>query len=73
MIEECAFTNGIAYKSLESIFGKSPSYVGVVCQANADGTYFFTATKDGANLKITMSNLSFSGKYWITALIVGTL
>lgn len=73
MVEECTFTNGIAYKSLESIFGKTPSFVGGVCQASADGNYFFTATKDGANLKIIMSNLSFSGKYWITAIIVGTL
>lgn len=73
MVEECAFTNGVAYKSLESIFGKEPSFVGGVCQTSADGNYFFTATKDGANLKIIMSNLAFSGKYWITAILVGTM
>ena len=73
MVEECAFTNGVAYKSLESIFGKEPSFVGGVCQASADGNYFFTVTKDGSNLKIIMSNLAFSGKYWITSILVGTM
>ncbi len=74
MVEECTFTNGVAYKSLESIFGgKEPSFVGGVCQASADGNYFFTVTKDGANLKIVISNLAYSGKYWITAILVGTM
>ena len=73
MVEECVFTNGVAYKTLESIFGIEPSFVGGVCQTSADGNYFFTVTKDGANLKIIMSNLAFSGKYWITAILVGTM
>ena len=73
IVEECVFTNGVAHKSLESIFGKEPSFVGGVCQASSDGNYFFTVTKDGANLKIIMSNLAFSGKYWITAILVGTM
>lgn len=73
MVEECAFTNGVAYKSLKSIFGKEPSFVGGVCQASADGNYFFTVTKDGANLKIVISNLAYSGKYWVTAILVGTM
>lgn len=74
IIEEFTFTNGVATKTLQSIFGSIPTYASGICQTKveASGVYNFTAVKDGNNLKIATAGSTFSGKKWVTMIIFGT-
>lgn len=74
IIEEFTFTNGVATKTLQSIFGNIPTYASGICQTNVEdsGVYNFTAVKDGNNLKIATAGSTFSGKKWVTMIIFGT-
>jgi hypothetical protein len=74
IIEEFTFTNGVATKTLQSIFGSIPTYASGICQTKVEdsGVYNFTAVKDGNNLKIATAGSTFSGKKWVTMIIFGT-
>lgn len=74
IIEEFTFTNGVATKTLQSIFGSIPTYASGICQTKVEdsGAYNFTAVKDGNNLKIATAGSTFSGKKWVTMIIFGT-
>lgn len=74
IIEEFTFTNGVATKTLQSIFGNIPTYASGICQTKVEnsGVYNFTAVKDGNNLKIATAGSTFSGKKWVTMIIFGT-
>ena len=74
IIEEFTFTNGVATKTLQSIFGNIPTYANGICQTKVEdsGVYNFTAAKDGNNLKIATAGSTFSGKKWVTMIIFGT-
>ena len=74
IIEEFTFTNGVATKSLQSIFGNIPTYASGICQTKVEDSsvYNFTAVKDGNNLKIATAGSTFSGKKWVTMIIFGT-
>ena len=74
IIEEFTFTNGVATKTLQSIFGNIPTYASGICQTKVEdsGVYNFTAVKDGNNLKIATAGSTFSGKKWLTMIIFGT-
>lgn len=74
IIEEFTFTNGVATKTLQSIFGNIPTYAGGICQTKVEDSsvYNFTAVKDGNNLKIATTGSTFSGKKWVTMIIFGT-
>ena len=74
IIEEFTFTNGVATKTLQSIFGNIPTYASGICQTKVEDSsvYNFTAVKDGNNLKIATAGSTFSGKKWVTMIIVGT-
>lgn len=64
IIEEFTFTNGVATKTLQSIFGNIPTYASGICQTNVEdsGVYNFTAVKDGNNLKIATAGSTFPEK-----------
>jgi hypothetical protein len=74
IIEEFTFTNGVATKTLQSIFGSIPTYASGICQTKVEDSsvYNFTAVKDGNNLKIATAGSTFSGKKWVTMIIFGT-
>ena len=74
IIEEFTFTNGVATKTLQSIFGNIPTYASGICQTKVEDSsvYNFTAVKDGNNLKIATAGSTFSGKKWVTMIIFGT-
>jgi hypothetical protein len=74
IIEEFTFTNGVATKTLQSIFGNIPTYASGICQTKVEysSVYNFTAVKDGNNLKIATAGSTFSGKKWVTMIIFGT-
>lgn len=74
IIEEFTFTNGVATKTLQSIFGNIPTYASGICQTNVEDSsvYNFRAVKDGNNLKIATAGSTFSGKKWVTMIIFGT-
>ena len=74
IIEEFTFTNGVATKTLQSIFGSIPTYASGICQTRVEdsGVYNFTTVKDGNNLKIATAGSTFSGKKWVTMIIFGT-
>ena len=74
IIDEFTFTNGVATKTLQSIFGSIPTYASGICQTKVEysGVYNFTAVKDGNNLKIATAGSTFSGKKWVTMIIFGT-
>ena len=74
IIEEFTFTNGVATKTLQSIFGNIPTYASGICQTKVEdsGVCNFTAVKDGNNLKIATAGSTFSGKKWVTMIIFGT-
>lgn len=74
IIEEFTFTNGVATKTLQSIFGSIPTYASGICQTKVEdsGVYNFTAVKDGNNLKVATAGSTFSGKKWVTMIIFGT-
>lgn len=74
IIEEFTFTNGVATKTLQSIFGNIPTYASGICQTEVEDSsvYNFTAVKDGNNLKIATAGSTFSGKKWVTMIIFGT-
>lgn len=71
---DIANNNGVATKTLQSIFGNIPTYASGICQTKVEDSsvYNFTAVKDGNNLKIATAGSTFSGKKWVTMIIFGT-
>ena len=65
IIEEFTFTNGVATKTLQSIFGSIPTYASGICQTKVEDSGVY-------NLKIATAGSTFSGKKWVTMIIFGT-